>query len=34
LEKNLYRVSRTAEAIGLDRTTLYKKMKKYGIEIP
>jgi len=34
LEKNLGRVSRTAEAIGLDRTTLYKKMKKYGIGIP
>ncbi len=34
LDKNLGRVSRTAKAIGLDRTTLYKKMKKYGIEIP
>ena len=34
LEKNLGRVSRTAKAIGLDRTTLYKKLKKYGIEIP
>ena len=34
LEKNLGRVSRTAKAIGLDRTTLYKKMKKFGIEIP
>ena len=34
LEKNLGRVSKTAKAIGLDRTTLYKKMKKFGIEIP
>ena len=33
LEIHLGRVSRTAKAIGLDRTTLYKKMNKYGITI-
>ena len=33
LEKNLQRIVKTAKSIGLDRTTLYKKLKKHGIEI-
>jgi len=31
LGRNDWHVSRTAEAIGLERTTLYKKMKQLGI---
>ncbi|MBC8384569.1 MAG: sigma-54-dependent Fis family transcriptional regulator [Candidatus Cloacimonetes bacterium] len=34
LERNLYRISKTAESINIDRATLYKKINKYGIEIP
>lgn len=34
LRKNHGRIGKTADSIGLDRTTLYKKMKKYNIEKP
>jgi DNA-binding NtrC family response regulator len=32
LEANGYRRSRTAAALGISRVTLYKKMKKYGLQ--
>lgn len=31
LEANNWRVAKTAESIGIERTTLYKKIKQYGI---
>ncbi len=31
LEKNRYNISRASEELGLARTTLYRKMNKYGI---
>lgn len=33
LQKNGWQVSRTARAIGIERTTLYKKIKQFGIEL-
>lgn len=32
LNRNRWKVERTAEAVGLDKTTLYKKIQKYQIE--
>ncbi|MFC2152642.1 sigma-54-dependent transcriptional regulator, partial [Bacteroidota bacterium] len=32
LEKNKWKIKETAEAIGIEKSTLYKKLKKYGIE--
>jgi len=32
LEKNNWNIKTTANKLGIDRTTLYNKMKKYGIE--
>ena len=32
LQKNDWNISRTAEAIGLQRSHVYNKMKKYNIE--
>jgi transcriptional regulator with PAS, ATPase and Fis domain len=34
LQKNRWNISRTANAIGIARNTLYRKMKKYDIVIP
>lgn len=34
LEKYGWNIQKTASALGIDRTTLYNKMKKYGIEKP
>ncbi|NOZ84748.1 MAG: PAS domain S-box protein [Deltaproteobacteria bacterium] len=34
LEENSYHRSRTARVLGMDRVTLYRKIKKYGIKIP
>jgi transcriptional regulator with PAS, ATPase and Fis domain len=34
LEKNRWNISRTAKVLGIDRVTVYKKLKKYGIERP
>jgi len=33
LQANNWRVAKTAESIGIERTTLYKKIKQYGINI-
>ncbi|MBC7533612.1 MAG: hypothetical protein H7318_18755 [Oligoflexus sp.] len=32
LEENQWNITKTAEAIGLERSNLHKKMKIYGIE--
>jgi transcriptional regulator of acetoin/glycerol metabolism len=32
LEANSWNVKRSAEILGIDRTTLYSKMKKYGLK--
>jgi len=32
LEANGWNRQKTAKLLGINRTTLYKKMKKYGIE--
>ncbi len=32
LRENLYNVSRTAEALGMQRSNLYKKITKYGLQ--
>ncbi len=32
LRENLYNVSRTAEALGMQRSNLYKKIAKYGLQ--
>ncbi len=32
LEQNKWKIKETAENIGLEKSTLYKKLKKYGIE--
>ena len=34
LENNSWRVANTAQVIGIERTTLYKKIKQYKISIP
>ena len=31
LEKNDWKISETAKDLGIDRTNLFKKMQKYGI---
>ena len=31
LKENLYNVSKTAEALGMQRSNLYKKITKYGL---
>jgi two-component system nitrogen regulation response regulator NtrX len=33
LIENEYNVSKTAEQIGIERTSLHRKIKSYGIEI-
>ncbi len=32
LQSNNYSRSRTARSLGISRVTLYKKMKKYGLD--
>ncbi len=32
LEENEWNISRSAKALGIDRVTLYNKIKKYNIE--
>jgi len=32
LKKNLWQISKTAESIGIERTTLYKKLKLYKLQ--
>jgi two-component system nitrogen regulation response regulator NtrX len=32
LEENEWNISRTAEELGIDRVTLYNKIKKYNLE--
>jgi transcriptional regulator of acetoin/glycerol metabolism len=34
LEENHWHISRVARILGLERSHLYKKMKKYGITRP
>ncbi|MEE9118573.1 MAG: sigma-54 dependent transcriptional regulator, partial [Calditrichia bacterium] len=34
LEKNNWNISLSAKILGIDRVTVYKKLKKYGIERP
>jgi DNA-binding NtrC family response regulator len=34
LERNRWRMTRTAEELGLERSHLYKKLKALGIERP
>ena len=34
LEKNNWNISNTAKVLGIDRVTVYKKLKKYGIKRP
>lgn len=34
LERNQWRMEKTADELGIDRTTLYKKIQKYGISKP
>jgi len=34
LEENRWHISRVAKVLGLERSHLYKKMKKYGISRP
>jgi DNA-binding NtrC family response regulator len=33
LEENNWNRNATADALGINRTTLYKKMKKLGLEV-
>ena len=32
LKENMYNVSRTAELLGMQRSNLYKKIAKYGLQ--
>jgi transcriptional regulator of acetoin/glycerol metabolism len=32
LKQNNWNISTTAQVLGIDRTTLYKKIKKYNLE--
>ena len=34
LRQNDYRRIQTATALGISKTTLWRKMKKYNIEVP
>ena len=34
LERNRWKMTKTAEALGLERSHLYKKLKALGIERP